>query len=79
MTLDPQDARLFFELMWKLQYYVNQKQGFYKNISSLEDYARLPTKRRLKARNELWKDTNFIESYVHENPDSLPAEKLEIG
>lgn len=39
MTLSPNDGKLFFELMWKLQYYVNQKRSFHKNISSLEEYA----------------------------------------
>jgi len=46
MTLSPNDGKLFFELMWKLQYYVNQKRGFHKNTSSLEEYTDLPTKRK---------------------------------
>ncbi|MBI5842229.1 MAG: hypothetical protein HZB19_19250 [Chloroflexi bacterium] len=78
MTLPPDDGRLFFELMWKLQYYVNQKRGFHKTISSLEEYANLPTERKLKARDELWKNTELIEAYVQENPDALPAEELAI-
>jgi hypothetical protein len=78
MTLPPDDGKLFFELMWKLQYYVNQKRGFHKNISSLEEYASLPTEKKLKARDELWKNTELIDSYVQENPDSLPATELEI-
>ena len=74
MTLPPNDAKLFFELMWKLQYYVNQKYGFHKNISSMEEYANLPTKQKMKARDELWKTPELIEAYVQENPDALPAE-----
>ena len=72
MTLPPNDAKLFFELMWKLQYYVNQKYGFHKNISSMEEYANLPTKQKMKARDELWKTPELIESYTQENPDALP-------
>ena len=78
MTLPPNDAKLFFELMWKLQYYINQKRGFHKNISSLEEYSNLPTKMKLTARDELWKTPELIESYVQENPDTLLAEELEI-
>jgi len=78
MTLSPNDGKLFFELMWKLQYYVNQKRGFHKNISSLEEYANLPTKKKTAARDELWKTPELIESYTQENPDALPAEELEI-
>lgn len=78
MTLSPNDGKLFYELMWKLQYYVNQKRGFHKNISSLEVYANLPSKTKMKARDELWKTPELIESYAQENPDALPAEELAI-
>lgn len=78
MTLAPNDGKLFFELMWKLQYYVNQKRGFHKNISSREKYADLPTKKKMTTRDELWKTPELIEAYTQENPDALPAEELEI-
>ena len=78
MTLAPEDGKLFFELMWKLQFYANRKRGFHKNISSREEYANLPTEKKLKARDELWKDPGLIESYTKENPDALPPEQLEI-
>lgn len=78
MTLPPNEAKLFFELMWKLQYYANQKRGFHKNIASFEEYANLGTEKKLKARDELWKTPELIEAYTQENPDALPAEELEI-
>ena len=78
MTLAPDDGRLFFELMWKLQYYFNQKRGFHKGISSQEQYAKLPTEKKLKVRDGLWKNPEVIEAYLQENPDALPAEELEI-
>ena len=78
MTLDLEDGRLFFELMWKLQFYVNQKRGFYTNISSEQEYANLPTEKKLKAREGLWKSPELIEAYVQENPDALPSDQLEI-
>ena len=78
MTLSPPDGKLYFELMWKLQSYVNQKRGFHKNISSVEEYAKLPSEEKLKARDELWKDPKLIEAYVQENPDTLPSAELEI-
>ena len=78
MTLPIEDGKLFFELMWKLQYYVNQKRGFHKNISSLDEYADLPTAKKLKARDALWEHPELIEVYTQENPDALPPEDLEI-
>ncbi len=78
MTLDLADGKLFFELMWKLQYYANQKRGLHKSISSAEDYAHLPTEKKLKAREALWENTELIEAYVQDDPDALPPEQLEI-
>lgn len=78
MTLTPTDGKLFFELMWKLQYYVNRQRGIHKGVSSLEEYASLPTEKKLKARDELWKDATLIEAYVRDNRDALPAGELQI-
>jgi hypothetical protein len=78
MTLPLSDGKLFFELMWKLQYYVNRKLGVHKDVSSIEEYAALPSKKKLKARDELWKNPKLIESYAQENPDALPADQLEV-
>jgi hypothetical protein len=78
MTLLPEDGKLFFELMWKLQYYVNRKSGLHKNITSFDEYANLSTEKKLKARDALWEHPELIEAYVQENPDVLPLEELEI-
>lgn len=78
MTLSPQDGAQYFQLMWKLQYYVNQKLGFNKNISSEQEYAQLPTKKKLAARNALWEHPELIQAFVQENPHNLPAVELEI-
>lgn len=78
MTLTLEDGILFFELMWKLQYYVNQKLGLLKNISSLEEYASLPTKKKLKVRDALWEHPELFAAYVDENPNDLDQNNLEI-
>jgi len=64
--------------MWKLQYYVNQKNGFHKKITTFDEYANLATEKKLKARNALWEHPELIEAYVQENPDALPPGELEI-
>lgn len=78
MTLELADGKLFFDLMWRLQYYINQKRGFHKSISSAEEYANLPTELKLNARTALWESTELIETYMQDNPDALPPEQLEI-
>jgi hypothetical protein len=78
MTLQLSDGKLFFQLMWKLQYYVNLKKGFHKGVSTFEQYAELKTKAKLKARDEIWNNPDHIRAYVRENPDRLPPEELRI-
>jgi hypothetical protein len=78
MTLLPEDGKLFYELMWKLQYYVNKKKGFHKNISSFDEYANLSTEKKLKARDAVWEHPDLIDVYVRENPEMLSLAELEI-
>jgi hypothetical protein len=78
MTLSLEEGVLFYQLMWKLQYYVNQKLGIDKNFSSPEEYASLPTKKKLKIRNALWEHPELIKIYADENPNQLGKEDLEI-
>ena len=78
MTLVLEDAKLFFELMWSLQYYVNQKHGFHKNIRSRDEYNKLPTEKKMEVRKTLWEQPELIEAYVRENPEGLERETLAI-
>lgn len=78
MTLAIEDGKLFFDLMWKLQFYVNGQRGFHPNISSRTEYANLPTEQKLKARQALWEDPSLIAAYVQANPDTLPPDQLQI-
>lgn len=78
MTLPPPDGKLFFDLMWKLQYFVNRKCGFHPDIASFKEYASLDSKTKLSARDELWKNSDHITAYAQENPDDLPHKELQI-
>lgn len=78
MTLSLEDGKLFFELMWKLQYYVNQEKGFHEGVDSFHEYANLPTEKKLIARDALWEHRELVEDYVQKNPDALLPGELEI-
>jgi hypothetical protein len=78
MNLSPEDAKLFFDLMWGLQRYVNQQRGILKDIPSPSEYAKLPTQKKLNVRDALWKSADLIDDYVKENPESLSSEYLDI-
>lgn len=78
MNLSLSDGRQFFELMWKLHYYVNRKKGLHKDISTFEEYADLKAEDKLKTRDEIWNNPDHIRAYVRENPDQLSPEELQI-
>jgi len=42
MKLSAEDAELYFELMWALQYYVNQKLHIVSKVKTVEEYIGLP-------------------------------------
>ena len=78
MKLSEQDTKLFFDLMWSLQYFVNQKLKILHGVKSLADYVGCSTQDKLKVRNALYADTKLIDSFVQENPQNFSKMKLSI-
>jgi uncharacterized protein Usg len=78
MKLSTEDAALFFKLMWRLQFYVNQRLNIWPDVDSVEIYASLPGADRIEVRDALWEHPELIDAYVAQNPDGLPAEELDI-
>jgi hypothetical protein len=73
-----QDAKLFFDLMWALQYFVNQKLKILTGVKSLDDYAECSTEEKFEVRKALYADTKLIDSFVQENPQNFSKKKLSI-
>ena len=78
MKLSTEDAGLFFDLMRKLEFYVNQKHQIIPDVDSVEDCADLLPDERVQVRNALWENPELIDAYVAENPYGLPDEHLVI-
>lgn len=78
MKLSEQDAKLFFDLMWALQYFVNQKLKILTGVKSLDDYAECSTEEKFEVRKALYADTKLIDSFVQENPQNFSKKKLSI-
>ena len=51
MILPPEDARLFYKLMWGVQFFVNQQAGTLKGITSVDTYSLYGAKILSIARN----------------------------
>jgi hypothetical protein len=78
MNLPKQDADLFFKLMWSLQNFVNLKLGVLPEITTVDEYRKLPSSEKLIVRDALYDHIELVDSYLEENPQKLSAEELEI-
>jgi hypothetical protein len=78
MKLSEQDAKLFFDLMWSLQYFVNQRLKILPSVKSLRDYRECATEEKFEVRKALYGDIKIIDSFVQENPQHLAEESLSI-
>lgn len=78
MKLTTQDAALYFKLMWSLQLYVSQKLAIIPEVTTVDEYERLPSSEKLAVRNALYENIELVDAYLNENPHKLSAEELEI-
>lgn len=78
MKLSTEEAELFFELTWALQFFVNRKRKIIPDIHSVEEYKGLPQEEMIMVREALYDSPHLIDVYVAENPDNFDNEKLDI-
>ena len=78
MLLSKQDADLFFELMWALQYFVKQQLELLPGVKTKEAYFHSSTEEKLQVRNALYDHADLIDAFIKENPPHFSADKLNI-
>lgn len=78
MKLSQQDAELFFELMWALQYFTNQKLQIVSNVRILDEYIKCSREEKMKVRQAMYENINLIDSFIKENPQKFSDDKLSI-
>jgi hypothetical protein len=78
MKLSEKDANLFFDLISPMQFYVNQKERFFPDVATVEEYRSLDMEDQMLVRDALWENPALIAQYVSENPHKLSAEHLDI-
>ena len=77
MKLSKQDTELFYQLMWALQFYVNQKLNIH-DVKCFEDYAGFSIDQKSTVRNALYENEGLIDSFILENPQKLSTEYLAV-
>lgn len=76
MVLTEPECKLFYQLMWSLQHYVNQKLKLIPEIKSVDDYIDLEMEQKLSVRNALYENIGLIDDYVKDNPQNFSADEL---
>jgi hypothetical protein len=61
-----------------MQYYINLHTGTLKGVKSLDEFGRLPTEKKAKVRDLMWKRPELMDDYIQTNPDSFSEEELDI-
>ena len=78
MILSPEDSSHYYKLLFRLQYYVLKKTDQNTTVNSLKQYIGLSKNDKMKTRDEVWANNNWIDEYVELNPDNLLEEELEL-
>ncbi len=78
MKLPDQDANLFFEMMFPLQVFVNQRLGIIPDIDNLEEYLPCTSEQKLAVRDALYENTSLIDEFTQQNPFRFSADHLDI-
>lgn len=78
MHLSPEDAALFYKLMFSLQFYASQQLKLQPAVKSLEAYAKLGQQDKLPVRDALYEQPALIDAFVQTNPADLSAAELAI-
>jgi len=78
MKLTTQDAAQYFNLMWSLQAYVNQKLAIIPDIVSVEEYEKLPSREKLIVRDALYDNIDLIDSFLESAQGKISQEESEI-
>ena len=79
MKLSPEDAALFYKLLWPLKFYVNQQLKIVPDVESVEDYRDLLTQEeKMQVRDAMYENIPLFDAFVAENPAGFSADELAI-
>lgn len=79
MHLSEQEAALYYELMWALQFHVKQSLNLFPKVKTIQQYAdKLNMEEKFKVREALYSDPAWFDTFAQKNPQNFSAEKLAI-
>lgn len=78
MNLAATDVELFYKLMFELQLFVNGKLHIFPDCHTVDDLKDLELTERVKLRDGIYANSEFIDQFVGENPAGFNSEELNI-
>ena len=78
MKISEQDAYLFFELMFPLQFFVNQQCQILSDINTFDEYLDCSMEHKLPVRDALYENIALIDKFIQQNPHQLSDYNLTI-
>lgn len=78
MKLSEENADLFFKLMLPLLAYVNRKLELLPEVSTLEEFEKIPFGDKAVIRDGLYENIHLIDSFIDENPEDFPMKELAV-
>lgn len=78
MKLTTEEAELFFDLMWSLQFFINTELKILPKIKNREEYSELPQEDKLVLRSKIYDQPELIDKYIASNPDQFNDDYLSI-
>ena len=78
MILLTDESLLFYKLLFHLQYYVLINFEENKKYISKDEYFALSINKKIKYREKLWSNNEWIDEYVRNNPDNFDVDELKI-
>jgi hypothetical protein len=78
MKLSIDDVAQFYQIMWPLRFFVNQRLNILPSCTSLDACVAASPDEMVKVRNALYENAHLFDAFVTENPDRLSVEDLSI-
>lgn len=78
MKLSKRDSELFYKLMFRLQFFVNQTLEILPEVRDLETFITYDSQERVKVRDALYEHIDLIDRFVDENPYGFSEDELAI-
>ena len=78
MKLTTEEAELFFDLMWSLQFFVSTELEIATKVETCEEYILLPQEDKYAVKERIYEQPELIDQYVSNNPDRFNNKHLSI-